>query len=65
MVNRVVCFRERIRVSAEGRLGSFVLRLAPDCHGRLFDVELINPIYESSGRRAVFHPDSRQVGRFG
>src|SRR3981189_1185502 len=61
MVNGVVCFRERIRMSAEGRLGSFVLRLAPGCHGRLFDVELINPVEQPSGRRAVCHPDSREI----
>src|SRR6266853_1382888 len=61
MVNGIVCFRERMRVSAERRPGSFVLRLAPGCHGRLFDVELINPIYQPSGRRAVFHPDSRKI----
>src|SRR5882762_3554805 len=52
MVNGVVCFRERIRVSAERRLGSIVLRLAPGCHGRLFDVELINPVEQPSCRRA-------------
>src|SRR5271165_6779626 len=43
MVNGVVCFREGIGVSAEGRFCGFVLRLAPGGHGRLFFVELINP----------------------
>src|SRR5882762_7936354 len=61
MVNGVVCFRERIRVSAERRLGSFVLRLAPGCHGRLFDVELIDPVEQPSCRRAVCHPNSREI----
>src|ERR1700719_2241886 len=61
VVNRVVRFRERIRVSAEGRLGSFILRLTPSCHGRLLDVELINPIWHRSGRWVVQHPDPRKV----
>ena len=51
MVNGIVRFREGIRVSTEGGLGSFVLRLAPSRHGRLLDLELVNPVLQSSGRQ--------------
>ncbi len=59
VVERVVCFRERIRVRSKGRLGGFVLRLAPAGHGRLLQGELINPIPfpDSGGPGAVLHPD--------
>jgi len=59
VVERVVCFREGIRVRSEGRLGGFVLRLAPAGHGRFFQGELINPIPfpDSGGPGTVLHPD--------
>src|SRR6266436_2683326 len=40
VVERVVSFREEIRLRSEGRLGGFVLRLAPAGHGRLLQGEL-------------------------
>ena len=57
--NGVVCFRERNRARSEGGLGSFVFRLAPSGHGRLFQVQLINPVPLLDGVRpgTVFHPD--------
>src|SRR6267143_6867994 len=59
VVERVVCFREGIRVRSEGRLGGFVLPLAPAGHGRLLQGELINPIPFPDGGwpGAVLHPD--------
>src|ERR1700681_3724974 len=41
MVNGVVRFRERIRMSSEGGPGGFVLRQAPSRHGKLLDGEFI------------------------
>src|SRR6267143_4555305 len=59
VVKGVVCFREGIRVRSKGRLGGFVLRLAPAGHGRFFQGELINPIPfpDSGGPGTGLHPN--------
>src|SRR3984957_19951505 len=44
VVKRVVCFRQGISRNSEGGLRGFILRLAPGGHGRLFRVELKNPV---------------------
>src|SRR4029077_3626275 len=59
VVDGIVRFREGDTMKPEGGLGSFVLRPAPNGHGRLLRIELIDPVFQASGGRgAVSHPDS-------
>src|SRR5579864_8516620 len=44
MVKRVVCFRQGIGSGSKGGLGGVILSFSPDGHGRLFQIEFINPV---------------------
>src|SRR3984957_2256961 len=76
VVNRVVCFGQRISSRSKGRLGGIVLRLSPGGHRRLFNTKFINPVALVGGKPPgmVIEPNARQImclvrsrssGRFG
>src|SRR5216683_493019 len=65
VVQRVVCFREGIRVQSERGLGGIELRPAPGRHRRRLLAEFIIPvpIHHWRGPRMILTPEPRQVVR--
>jgi hypothetical protein len=59
VIQRIVCFRERICVKSERGLGAIELRLAPSSHGRRLLAEFIIPVslHDRGRPRMILTPD--------